>query len=72
MERGLVVCTHNKKYSYGEAGCIICANYDKTKHLDTGGRCLVAHGNNMQCKRCTCGKYVPPDEWDKHVLDNAE
>lgn len=41
--------------------------YQKTgAHLDTGYRCSLNHGERGPCIRCTCGAFIPPDEWLEH------
>jgi len=64
----MINCTHDPKYTF-EAGCALCHDFDTSKHLDTGLRCLMDHGNG-QCIECSCGKLIAPKDWDKHKENN--
>lgn len=58
-------CKHDKKF-ITEAGCYLCGNLDKSMHVDTRAHCLMSHGNEGQCIKCSCGEYVPPSKWKEH------
>lgn len=46
-------------------------------HADTGRRCLADHGREPDgspsplCIKCTCGEFVRPAEWARHVEEPA-
>ncbi len=66
-----IKCDHDYKYNFG-AGCVLCYDFDISKHLDTGLRCLMDHGIDGQCIKCTCGKFIALKDWAEHKEKNND
>jgi hypothetical protein len=46
---------------------VACPECSPFVHLDSGFRCLVAHGDgDGGCIHCTCGEFVRPKLWKAH------